>query len=390
MSAPAIRGWCPGAHRPMASGDGLVVRVRPPLGELTAAQAQGLAAAARANGNGLIDLTNRANLQLRGVSEARHEPLLEHLSRLGLLDQEAETEGRRNIVVNPFRGGGSDDPQTQIAADLADALRAPEFAPLPSKFGFVVDARPQRSLSEISGDIRIEASGNGLIVRADGRDNGQDAGDPQAAVELALDLARWFIASGGIGADGRGRMARHLAAGATLPANLSGDVPPNRATQMPGAGPHSGGLLVATGFGQLAPEDLEALADFGLPVLRLTPWRMIFLPEIADPEVLAGHATLLTDPSNPLLRVHACAGAAACPQSSVETRALGRNLARGLPPDASLHISGCAKGCAHPRAAAFTLVGRDGQFDLVTNGAPWDEPIRHGITPGQVADIIDG
>jgi precorrin-3B synthase len=43
MSEPAIRGWCPGAHRPMASGDGLVVRVRPPLGELTPAQAEGLA-----------------------------------------------------------------------------------------------------------------------------------------------------------------------------------------------------------------------------------------------------------------------------------------------------------------------------------------------------------
>ena len=29
MSAPVIQGWCPGALRPMMSGDGLVVRVRP-------------------------------------------------------------------------------------------------------------------------------------------------------------------------------------------------------------------------------------------------------------------------------------------------------------------------------------------------------------------------
>ena len=29
MSAAAIKGWCPGALRPMQSGDGLVVRVRP-------------------------------------------------------------------------------------------------------------------------------------------------------------------------------------------------------------------------------------------------------------------------------------------------------------------------------------------------------------------------
>ena len=32
MSAPIVQGWCPGAHRPMMSGDGLVVRVRLALG----------------------------------------------------------------------------------------------------------------------------------------------------------------------------------------------------------------------------------------------------------------------------------------------------------------------------------------------------------------------
>ena len=31
MSAPQVKGWCPGAHRPMMSGDGLVVRIRPRL-----------------------------------------------------------------------------------------------------------------------------------------------------------------------------------------------------------------------------------------------------------------------------------------------------------------------------------------------------------------------
>ena len=30
-----IRGWCPTAWRPMAAGDGLLVRVRPKLGRLT-------------------------------------------------------------------------------------------------------------------------------------------------------------------------------------------------------------------------------------------------------------------------------------------------------------------------------------------------------------------
>ena len=34
MSAPQVFGWCPGALRPMMSGDGLVVRLRVPMGRL--------------------------------------------------------------------------------------------------------------------------------------------------------------------------------------------------------------------------------------------------------------------------------------------------------------------------------------------------------------------
>ena len=42
MSAAAIKGWCPGALRPMQSGDGLVVRVRPFGGRLEAHRSPGL------------------------------------------------------------------------------------------------------------------------------------------------------------------------------------------------------------------------------------------------------------------------------------------------------------------------------------------------------------
>ncbi|MEQ1672674.1 MAG: precorrin-3B synthase, partial [Hyphomicrobium sp.] len=47
MNEFEIKGWCPGALRPMMSGDGLVVRVRPRAGRLTMAQALGIAQAAR-------------------------------------------------------------------------------------------------------------------------------------------------------------------------------------------------------------------------------------------------------------------------------------------------------------------------------------------------------
>ncbi|PIV75968.1 MAG: precorrin-3B synthase, partial [Rhodobacteraceae bacterium CG17_big_fil_post_rev_8_21_14_2_50_65_11] len=50
MSAPRVHGWCPGALRPMMSGDGLVVRVRAPIGRLTQAQAAGVARLAGLHG----------------------------------------------------------------------------------------------------------------------------------------------------------------------------------------------------------------------------------------------------------------------------------------------------------------------------------------------------
>jgi precorrin-3B synthase len=385
MTGPAIRGWCPGAHRPMASGDGLVVRVRPPLGELTPAQAEGLADFADRFGCGVVELTNRANLQLRGVEDAAHAPLLDGLAALGLLDADAAAEGRRNIVTDPFRGL-SEDRQTRIAAQLAEGLADASFAGLPSKFGFVVDAGAIRRLHDISGDVRVEASGQRLIVRADGAATGRPAADAVEAVDLALALARWFLASGGIGPDGRGRMARHLGV-TSLPETLAGDLPPNLAEPGPLPGPHEGSTLAAAAFGQLDSRDLRTLAASGAPVLRITPWRMVLLPGVTASRLALAKGLILA-PSDSRLAVAACTGAPGCPQATVETRALAATLAPRLPPGTRLHVSGCAKGCAHPGPADLTLVGRDGAFDLVADGAPWDDPSRRGIAPRDVAALI--
>src|SRR5205807_2445626 len=56
------KGWCPGARRPMQARDGLLVRLRISGGIVTAAALRGLAQAGRAHGNGLFDLSARANL----------------------------------------------------------------------------------------------------------------------------------------------------------------------------------------------------------------------------------------------------------------------------------------------------------------------------------------
>ena len=61
------RGACPALAAPMPTGDGLLVRLRPAGGALTLSQFASLARSAAAHGNGILEITARGNLQIRGL-----------------------------------------------------------------------------------------------------------------------------------------------------------------------------------------------------------------------------------------------------------------------------------------------------------------------------------
>jgi precorrin-3B synthase len=373
MTGFAIKGWCPSAYRPMQSGDGLVVRVRPRGGRLLAGQASAIADLAERYGNGLIDLTGRANLQIRGVSAASHAPLLDALAPLGLIDADEKTEEQRNVVVAPFWNEGDDT--HSIVIELERALVATSLA-LPGKFGFAVDCGVERVLAQASADIRIERGAEGgLVVRADSSERGRAVLRAEA-VDTALSLARWFVASGGA-KDGRGRMAAHLASGDRLPDALAGDAAPATAIAPPGPGLLSDGALVGLAFGQMQGTTLKFLSRLA-PALRVTPWRMIVIEALTE---MPRHDGLVTRADDPILRVVACTGAPACPQAHAETRELAAALAPFIAPYTRLHVSGCAKGCAHRGASSITLVGTSEGFDLIRDGCTRDSPVMRGIDP---------
>jgi precorrin-3B synthase len=120
------------------------------------------------------------------------------------------------------------------------------------------------------------------------------------------------------------------------------------------------GHLLHPPFGQT---DLGALASLGVEI-RTTPWRA-FLSPLACPGFSPVPATIT-----------ACPGAPACASASVPARLDAARLAEaGL---AGIHVSGCAKGCGQP-GAPTTLVGREGQYDLVRT----DRPTLHGLTLDQ-------
>lgn len=372
MTAWEIKGWCPGALRPMQSGDGLVVRIRPPLGRLTPAQAAAIATASQSHGKGIIDLSARANLQLRGVTEASHPRLIDDLRAQGLIDPDIETESLRNLIVTPFR----DSETTALAATLAATLaRMPR---LPSKFGFALDTGPRPVLTGASADIRVERSANGrLILRPEGHPCGQSVTD------LALDavaMAEWFVANGGI-TNGRGRMAALIARGIVPPRCT---LVPAEPLLAPTPGQHAEGILVALAFGQMRAETLCQLATLNHEI-RPTPWRMLFLVGATDLPAIPG---LITDPADPILRVTACTGAPGCPQGLQDTRNLALQLAPHVPANQTFHLSGCAKGCAHPAPADLTLTATGQGYDLILDGTASDTPSLTSLTPGAVQDHL--
>ena len=108
----------------------------------------------------------------------------------------------------------------------------------------------------------------------------------------------------------------------------------------------------------------------------MTPWRMILLEDVRD---VPRHDDLVTRADDARLRVAACTGAPACPEAKAETRLLAAVLAPHLPKDKHLHVSGCAKGCAHPRSSDVTLVGTEHGFDLVRHGTARNQPVLRGL-----------
>jgi precorrin-3B synthase len=168
-AAVEVKGWCPGVLRPMQSGDGLIARVRPWCGALGLDEARGLADAAQRFGNGHIDFTRRANLQIRGLSDASVHGLQDAMQRLGLVDRDAEVEAGRNIMVAPLAGLASDEVDVRpIARTLADFLAgdAALYA-LPSKFGFLVDGGGSVSIACERTDIALRALGQTVAIGLD-------------------------------------------------------------------------------------------------------------------------------------------------------------------------------------------------------------------------------
>ena len=154
-------------------------------------------------------------------------------------------------------------------------------------------------------------------------------------------------------------------------------------------------------FGRVVADDYEELASVaaanGARSLRLTPWRAILVPvpSVSDGSAIIARLSsrsFILDPNDARLRVAACSGAPSCARATAPVRDHAASLAAAIDgvPDSGIfvHVSGCEKGCAHPRPAPITLLGRNDRYDLIIDGVASDPPAMRNLTLAQVTERV--
>lgn len=357
------RGACPSLDAPMETGDGLLARLPPAT--MPPAAWVALAQAAQQAGNGLLDITARGSVQLRGLTAAT----------LSLAAALVPAEWPRGALVMTSPLAGEDPGEVADPRPLAARLAAAAPAGLPPKTTVLVDGGGALHLAAEAADVRLVALGDGWLLGcgADWLGQGDAEAAEVAALHMLADMARRTTRQPS--AEARALAARGL--GAT-PAP-----PPGAAPEAIGLHPLRAGMALGMGlpFGRLDAAALIALAQAsGARALRGASGRVLLAIGAADPAALCQRAAALgfiVQADDPRRRVAACSGAPACASALLDTRALAGTLAPFVPPGAFLHVSGCAKGCAHPRPATRTLVGTPQGLGLIRRGRADDTVAEH-------------
>ena len=400
-AAVEVKGWCPGVLRPMQSGDGLIARVRPWCGAFGLNEARGLADASERFGNGHIDLTRRANLQIRGLSEASVHGLQEAFGRLGLVDRDAEVEAGRNIMVSPLAGLDPGEVDVRSIARTLATLLASDAAlyALPSKFGFLVDGGGSVSIASERTDIALKVVDRTVAVGLDAPACTDWIGSTSfdEAARVAVAIARIFVGFARDGGRLRDRGDERFEQLRVLACEGLGSVDDELSIKPKRPLGREGSVVgVAAPFGRLEAHQLRSFADLaeeaGAEDIRLSPWRALY---IGTRDVAAATRAveaardigLIVESNDPILRIDACPGAPACRSSSVDTRRDARRLA-GSAFAGVIHVSGCAKGCARSASADLVLVGEQGRYGVIRNGTTRDAPERT-VEPEEAGALLD-
>jgi len=402
----------------MPTGDGLLVRLVPvgtiPLDAFTA-----LCAAAREHGNGVIEVTARGSIQIRGLSATSAPRFADTIAALGIAADGIPVLTNPLTGIEPAEifdaGALARDLRNRLAANLLPERLAP-------KISIAIDGRGALGLDAVSADVRLDAAdndGGSLYIGLGGDRNGAvplgavaTANAAEAVIRLLEVVSR------------RGRSARTrdvVKAEGTTPFRkaiadlMIADTPPTSCPGLSRASTTYGrddgrdpvGVhllrdgLFACGVGfhadASALEHLtEAARSAGAVGMRTAPERVLFAIGIGPANVATFITTaerlgFIIRPDDPRRRVIACPGAPGCASAYIAARAIAPEIAEAaassLANGETIHISGCAKGCAQPGPAALTIVGTPDGCALIADGTTRDTPFAV-VAPNRLTEAI--
>lgn len=377
--------------------DGGICRIKLDGGSIQADQADAVALAAERFAGGVIEATNRANLQIRGIGP-QHDALIEPLLNAGLGPRKLAGDDVRNLMLSPTAGI---DRQMlldtrPLAARILFTLQTHErFHELSAKFAVQLDGGEGLAMLEHHHDLWLSAlvrngepwlafglagtpldKPDGAVRLAQGHDL------VVAVLELFLDLAR----------PDQTRM-RHVLAEiprdeflVQLARRVALQPPPDwrRGESIDGLhigihSQHDDRVYVgaAAPLGRLDAVMLRAAAqlarDKGDASLRFSPWQSLLLPNVRREDAPGVRARLeelglLCSLAQPLAQLIACTGSSGCGKALADTKADARQLAELLQRQGGalkIHLSGCPRSCAAAHVATATLLAvAPGRYDL--------------------------
>lgn len=383
---------CPGVLALHEAADGWMARVRLPGGRIDAAGLEAVADVA-ASGNGLVELTSRASLQIRGLPAKAAVSVADRLRAGGLLPSIAH-DRVRNLLASPLAGrhprsvAATDD----VVAGLDRGLSGdPALAGLPRRFQFAVD--------DGSGTVGSQRADVALVAERGARFRLWLAGarttlaaSPAEAPRLAVDAARAFLELLQAESDAAWRLADVADGPTRLARRLGGELRPGDPvapcplgigvlTQIDGRT----AITVLPPLGRINRRTVQRLATLASEV-RLSAARTLTIVDVpaGDGAALTGELCslgLVMSAGSGWHGLSACAGLGACTRARVDVRAAASVRARVRTPGAPAeHWSACERGCGRPVGVPVSVVASADGLTVVTS--------RSASMAGDVPDAL--
>jgi precorrin-3B synthase len=391
--------FCPGVLHAVPAKDGMLMRVRTPGGFLSARQLCTLADTAETFADGQIEITSRANLQLRAIRTENLQSVAAALAAAGLLPS-PQHDRVRNIVTSPLAGFDPEElfDTRMLVQELDHRLTSNAlFIDLHPKFGFGLDGGgPQ--FSREKDDLTLRATTFEGSIYFQLLVAGVNTGFvvlPEHAVDLMLQAATHCI-----------RVARQLSLPArakaitALPNGLAGllDASSHLLIHHPTPEPIKVASATPLGFykcneagysyivpsiplGRITAHQARSIARAAQESdadLRLACWRGIVLAHIPEGRIAAVASQLESsglscDARDGFRGIAACAGSVGCDASFADVRGHAMALAQHLSGRESnanwtVNFSGCEKRCAMRHGAAVELVANAEGYCIHSNG----------------------